>query len=110
MKGFARSVPQMLAGQRAAGAGDELLPHVPDRRPDAAADRFFDREEVRQLLGRLTDRERTVMLAHYGLDGDGPAGTYEQVGQRLGLSRQQVRQIEQTALVKLRQAAGVMMV
>lgn len=109
MKGFARSVPQMLAGQRSAGAGEEMLSQVPDRRPEAVADRFHDREEVRQLLGRLTDRERSVMLAHYGLDGDGPAGTYERVGQRLGLSRQQVRQIEQTAMTKLRQAAGVVM-
>ena len=69
MKGFARTVPQLLAGRKATGAGEELLAQVPDRRPSTSTDRLFDREEVRQLLGRLTDRERSVVLAHYGLDG-----------------------------------------
>ena len=95
MKGFARSVPQMLAGRKATGTTEELLAQVPDRRPSTSTDRLFDREEVRQLLGRLTDRERSVVLAHYGLDGYDEPATYEQVGRRMGLSRQQVRQIEQ---------------
>ena len=43
-----------------------------------------------------------MLLAHYGLGGDAAAATYEQVGQRLGLSKQRVRQIEQSALAKLR--------
>jgi DNA-directed RNA polymerase sigma subunit (sigma70/sigma32) len=48
-----------------------------------------------------------VVLAHYGLNDDaaGPA-TYEQVGERLGLSKQRVRQIEQSALAKLRTVLG----
>jgi len=106
MKGFARTVPQLLAGRKATGAGEELLAQVPDRRPSTSTDRLFDREEVRQLLGRLTDRERSVVLAHYGLDGYDEPATYEQVGRRMGLSRQQVRQIEQGALAKMRRVIG----
>jgi DNA-directed RNA polymerase sigma subunit (sigma70/sigma32) len=48
------------------------------------------------------------MLAHYGLDGqDGTPANYEQVGKRLGLTKEQVRQIERSAMTKLRTAAGV---
>lgn len=126
MKGFARSVPQMQASRRAVPAiGDaRVLGDVPDHRTATDAERLADREHVRELLSRLTDRERSVMLAHYGielighvdrsdhrgesqpLDAQGPA-TLDEVGRRLGMSRQQVRQIEQGALAKLREVLGV---
>jgi len=72
---------------------------------------------VRQLLSRLDDRERSVVLAHYGIDTGGAAevrtsggrlepATYEQVGRLLGITKQRVRQIEQSALAKLRSAVA----
>ena len=107
MKGFARSVPEMLAGRHVAAgqASDHKLADVADARNAGNYDRLLDREQVDHLLSRLDDRERNVMLAHYGLSpgADGPA-TYEQVGERMGLSKQRVRQIEQSALAKLRSA------
>ena len=112
MKGFARSVPAMLAngrrgGSRAVAVDDAILREVADTRPTRITDRLIERDEVRQLLSRLDDRERRVLLAHYGLDDDGAGpATYEQVGERLGLTKQRVRQIEQRALEKLRAAVG----
>jgi RNA polymerase primary sigma factor len=104
MKGFARSVPMMLAAQRSSHM--EVLPDLPDPRNFTAADRSLERDELRQLLARLTERERTVLLAHYGISLGDPAtsspATYEQVARRLGVSKQRVRQIEQVALSKLR--------
>lgn len=106
MKGFARSVPEMLAARSGASADERVLASVPDPRLAIDQDRLLDREHVSYLLTSLDARERRVVLAHYGLDGaDGPA-TYEQVGERLGLSKQRVRQIEQSALLKLRTAAS----
>jgi RNA polymerase primary sigma factor len=57
-------------------------------------------EQLRSLLGRLTDREREVVNARFGFDR--PAEKLIEVGERLGLSAERVRQIEQRALVKLR--------
>ncbi|MEA2735140.1 MAG: polymerase primary sigma factor [Humisphaera sp.] len=106
MKGFARSVPQMLTSPRGRGQqGEEFSIEIPDRRATAAAERFLAREEVSQLLQRLDARERDVVRGHFGLDESAPA-TYDQLAQRLGLSKERVRQIERVALAKLRGASA----
>ena len=111
MKGFARSVPAMLAGLirgRKISGDLQLLAEVPDSRLGNSTDRLLARDEIKQLLSSLDDRERSVLMAHYGLSDDRTerdAATYEQVGERLGLSKQRVRQIEQAAISKLRQIA-----
>ena len=61
-------------------------------------------EELRALLSGLSDRERAVLRARYGLDG--PEQTLRQIGGDHGLSAERVRQIEQRALGKLRAAAA----
>src|SRR5665213_390967 len=101
MKGFARNVGQMMSA-RCAGLKDGVLEAIPDHRVTGERDRFSDREQVRQLLGRLDERERTVLLAHYGLGDRGLPVTFDELGQRMGLSKQRVRQIEKLALAKLR--------
>jgi RNA polymerase primary sigma factor len=59
-------------------------------------------EQVRALLGSLNTRERTILRARYGLDGD--EQSLREVGERIGLSGERVRQIENRALGKLRAA------
>jgi RNA polymerase sigma factor (sigma-70 family) len=61
-------------------------------------------DQLRVLLTRLDDRERSVLSAHYGLGRDS-AVTYAELGARMGLPKHRVRQIEQAALAKLRKAA-----
>lgn len=60
-------------------------------------------EQIRALLGSLNDRERMILQARYGLNG--PEQSLRDVGERIGLSGERVRQIEQRALGKLRAAA-----
>jgi RNA polymerase sigma factor (sigma-70 family) len=60
-------------------------------------------EQLRALLSRLTEREREVVQARFGFDV--PSETLSEVGERLGLSAERVRQIEERALAKLRHAA-----
>lgn len=105
MKGFARSVPQMLSARRTTPVADYVLDSVPDRTDRLPTDRLADREHVGVLLAQLTDRERRVLSAHYGLD-KGSAVTLDQVGEQLGISKHRVRQIEKSAFAKLRDGAS----
>ena len=64
--------------------------------------RTFDpHSAVLEHLQKLADRERNVLSGRYGLD-DGKSLTLEQIGQKLNLTRERIRQIEKDALKKLR--------
>ena len=67
---------------------------------DAAVLRVL-RIEVEDILNTLTARERRVLQLRFGLT-DARERTLEEVGQRLGLTRERIRQIEAKALCKLR--------
>lgn len=60
-------------------------------------------EQVRALLGRLTNREREIVDARFGFDGRQPE-RLTAIGERLGLSAERVRQLEERALAKMRLA------
>jgi RNA polymerase sigma factor (sigma-70 family) len=107
MKGFARSVPQMLSASRRASGDAAMLAQMPDRRGSVGADGVLRQDEVSHLLSSLSERERAVLSAHFGLDNEPAAETYGQLAERMGLTRQRVRQIHQIAMDKLRSVAGV---
>jgi RNA polymerase primary sigma factor len=56
-------------------------------------------ETLRRAVARLPERERTVIELRFGLEGD--AVTLAEVGRRLGLTRERVRQIEEKGLGRL---------
>jgi RNA polymerase primary sigma factor len=60
-------------------------------------------EEVSDLLGVLDARERKIIMSRFGLDG-GNSRTLEEVGQRFGVTRERIRQLQNIALAKLRRA------
>lgn len=60
------------------------------------------REHIDHALNELPENYRTVIKLRYGLE-DGQSHTYEEIGRRLGLSRQRVKQIADVALKRLRQ-------
>src|SRR5256714_13237211 len=69
--------------------------------PSEATLNLIRREQIDEVLNKLTGRERDVLKMRFGLD-DGYARTLEEVGSRLHVTRERVRQIELRALKKLR--------
>ncbi|MFA6928708.1 MAG: RNA polymerase sigma factor RpoD/SigA [Lentisphaeria bacterium] len=75
---------------------DETSPQPPDQF-------VFDslKDTVRDALGTLEPKEKEVIVRRFGLD-DHPCETLEQIGRRLNLTSERIRQIEAMALRKLR--------
>jgi RNA polymerase primary sigma factor len=88
-------------GEATATVGDTLI----DPAAEQAYEQVLDDLEIREvcdLTDQLSERERAVLRAHYGL-GE-PIRTLNQIGAGLGLTAERARQIEVAALNKLRQA------
>lgn len=83
--------------------GDFVQPAEAERTQDVS-EAIIRSEQVRLVLGLLNKRERDVVSLRYGLE-DGVARTLEDVGFSLNLTRERVRQIEGSAMRKLRCAA-----
>lgn len=79
----------------------DLIASPPELAPDEAAVQGELSTCLRSVLETLSERERQVVSLRYGLDGT-PSQTLETIGQRLGVTRERVRQIEVKALRKLR--------
>ena len=58
-------------------------------------------DQARAGLSRLDERERSILTWRFGLDG-GDEHTLQEIGEKLGLSRERARQLEARALAKLR--------
>ncbi len=67
---------------------------------DAAAFTLL-KEQLEEVLGTLTEREKKVLTLRFGLE-DGRARTLEEVGREFNVTRERIRQIEAKALRKLR--------
>jgi len=71
--------------------------------PASAVAALLLQEEIRGMLGMLSERERQVVELRFGI-GDGNVHTLEEIGRLFGVTRERVRQIEGKALSKLKQA------
>src|SRR6188508_1965127 len=61
----------------------------------------LDMEVLRRAVSQLPERERDVVKLRYGLNGDIEPKSLEEIGRRLGITRERVRQIEAEALERL---------
>ncbi len=69
--------------------------------PDEEAAQNMLRQQFRDVLASLSDRERKIIEMRYGLDNE-QGLTLKEVGHEFGLTRERIRQIEKEALAKLR--------
>ncbi len=84
----ATTISEHVADANAAGPFAELV-------------KSNDHELVREVLAKLDKRESRILAMRFGLD-DGQPKTLEEVGERLGLTRERIRQIQEQALNKMR--------
>jgi RNA polymerase primary sigma factor len=69
--------------------------------PERAVSVTLDEDVVRRAVADLPEREREVVQLRYGLNGDRDPHSLEEIGRRLGVTRERVRQIEAQALERL---------
>jgi RNA polymerase primary sigma factor len=83
---------------------DQFADIVKDERADTPYQQLEGKtntEMIRELVGRLPEREATILRHRFGLDGDDER-TLEEVGQSFGVTRERIRQLQNIALNKLR--------
>jgi RNA polymerase sigma factor (sigma-70 family) len=100
-----RGLEEPVGGEDGLGAtyGDMLADPTAEEAYERVP-RNIDAAELPALLGGLDERERTIVRSRFGLDGR--EQTLRELAGTLGVSAERVRQLEQRALGKLREAVG----
>ena len=106
MKNFARSIPdEKNRRERFVTGNDEVFDAAEDRRSDekeclAAAEQAS--VKVNRLLDMLEPREREIIRLRAGLENGADGMTLEKIGEKLGITKERVRQLNVRAMKKLR--------
>jgi len=85
-----------------------LSESLPDHRTPTPDEAVFDRadnEKLHDFLEQLDERERAILSMRFGLGNTEPM-TLKEIGKKIGLTRERVRQIEAQTLRKLNQLLG----
>ena len=109
MKNFARSIPdEKHRRERFVTGHDEVFDVAPDTRSDEheiVAGQERARFNVNRLLEYLEPRERDIIRMRAGLDSNAKGMTLEEIGQKLGITKERVRQLNVRAMKRLRDIA-----
>jgi RNA polymerase primary sigma factor len=93
------SLDQPVGEQEDAVFGDFVAGEGP--LPEEEVEVSLRSQALAAALSALPERERQVLVLRYGLDSSGEPKTLEEIGRRLGLTRERVRQIELESLKRL---------
>jgi len=105
MKNFARSLPEQVQHMERYRTGrDEMLESTVEAAPIEQDSDLLPalRGTVDRMLSTLDEREQSILRQRFGLDGGAQVVTLEEIGQRFGVSKERVRQLEARAMAKLR--------
>jgi len=83
----------------------DTMPNSSDSDPDGDLMAQSMKEELKEGLSILTEKEMEVLSLYYGLDGGKPR-TLEEIGETLKLTRERVRQIKERAIRRLRKSSN----
>ena len=96
------SSPTQMPMQEGSLTLSELLEDEKTPRPEEAVFNADELETIKRLLGEIDAREAEVLKLRFGLNQpDSEPLTLKEIGKRVGLTRERVRQIEKEALAKL---------
>ncbi|RKZ03631.1 MAG: RNA polymerase subunit sigma [Candidatus Hydrothermota bacterium] len=73
--------------------------------PEEAYEKNEQTTKLKEMLETLSPRDRKILSLYFGLD-DGKPKTLEEIGKRMGISRERVRQLKERALKTLREKFG----
>ena len=96
----AASLDQPVGEEGDATLGD-LVKDESERTPFETLRGKSDNDEITTMLAALEPREAEILTHRFGLNGESPL-TLEEVGERFKLTRERVRQLQQSALMQLR--------
>ncbi len=99
----AYNAPTQSASNDSGGQMADMLPDEKALRPDDMVLDDDEAQRVADLLDKLDPREQTILQLRYGL-GDTEPLTLKEIGAKIGLTRERVRQLEAEALEKLEKA------
>lgn len=80
----------------------EFIPDEKNLTPAQVASQGLLKERIREIILDLAPREQQILKMRFGLDDDMPH-TLEEVGQKFGVTRERIRQIEAKALIKIKE-------
>ena len=108
-KRYARAIPREThVLSRFVTGMDEMFESVVVRSANPVEEQDFlqaIKSGIRSIVEKLPERERKIIGWRFGLDNNTEPMTLEQIGQKFGLTRERIRQIESQALRKLRSMA-----
>lgn len=84
-----------------------LVDYLQDENAQMPDDETFEHalsDDMEKALDTLADRERQILSLYFGIGGDDPL-TLEEIGQKLGLTRERIRQIKEKAISRLRHSS-----
>ena len=88
---------------------NEIVPDKKFPQPEEVIFQNDRRNSILKIFDSLDDREKEVIMMRFGFDDD-ESKTLEMIGEKLGLSHERVRQIEERALRKLRHPSRARMI
>ena len=109
MKNYARSIPaEFTQLDRFQTGTDEVFSQSSNQRSDGLTEELINHrqhETLMTIILQLPSREREIIVSRFGLSHGSRPKTLEQVGVKLGVTKERIRQLEVRALEKLRKIA-----